>query len=129
MQRTRILGWQLYASGVQGFLHWGFNFYNTAYSLEEVDPYADTTAGGMFPSGDSFIVYPAKEDVLMTIRAECIGEAMQDYRLCMLAEERLGKEKVQQLLHSCGIEGYDTYPHSVKIHKAIRQMLMESIAN
>jgi hypothetical protein len=127
LQRTRILGWQLYASGVQGFLHWGFNFYNTAYSLEEVDPYADTTAGGMFPSGDSFIVYPAKDGVLMTIRAECIGEAMQDYQLCMLLAERIGKEKVQELLHACCIKAYNQYPHSVRAHKAIRQKLIEGL--
>ena len=127
LQRTRILGWQLYASGVQGFLHWGFNFYNTAFSLEEVDPYADTTAGGMFPSGDSFIVYPAKDGVLTTIRAECIGEAVQDYRLCMLLAQRVGKEKVQKLLHSFGIEAYHKYPHSVRIHKTIRQKLIEYI--
>lgn len=127
LQRTRILGWQLYASGVQGFLHWGFNFYNTAYSLEEVDPYADTTAGGMFPSGDSFIVYPTKDGVLSTIRAETIGEAVQDYRLCMLLAERVGKQAVQNLLRDCGIDAYNVYPRSVRIHKQIRQKLIELI--
>lgn len=127
LQRTRILGWQLYASGVQGFLHWGFNFYNTAYSLEEVDPYADTTAGGMFPSGDSFIVYPAKDGVLMTMRAECICEAVQDYQLCMLAEKQIGKQAVQNLLQCCGIDAYNVYPRSVRIHKEIRRKLIELI--
>ena len=125
LQRTRILGWQLYASGVQGFLHWAFNFYNTAFSLEEIDPYADTTAGGMFPSGDSFIVYPAQDGVLLTIRAETIREALQDYRLCMLVAERHGKKQVQDLLHSFGIEDYNQYPHSVRVHKEIRQKLIE----
>ncbi len=127
LQRTRILGWQLYASGVQGFLHWGFNFYNTAFSLEEIDPYADTSAGGMFPAGDSFIVYPAQDNVLMSIRGESIGEAVQDYRLCMLLEQCIGKEKVQELLRGWGIEAYHKYPRSVRIHNTIRQKLIEYI--
>ncbi len=127
LQRTRILGWQLYESGVRGFLHWGFNFYNTAYSYEPVDPYADTSAGGMFPSGDSFIVYPAADDVWSTLRAESIGEAMQDYRLCRLLEAKIGKAGVQEILRSFGIEGYNKYPRSVSAHKDVRKKLIEGL--
>ena len=28
LQRTRIIGMQLYVTGVNGFLQWGYNFYN-----------------------------------------------------------------------------------------------------
>ena len=127
LQRTRIIGLQLYESGVQGFLHWGFNFYNTAYSYETIDPYADTSAGGMFPSGDSFIVYPAENDVLSTLRAECIGEGFQEYRLCKLLEAKVGRAGVLEILHSFGVEGYNTYPRSVSAHKEIRQRLIDAL--
>ena len=127
LQRTRIIGLQLYASGVQGFLHWGFNFYNTAFSVEEVNPYADTSAGGVFPSGDCFIVYPDGDGVLMTIRAESINEAFQDYRLCLLLENKIGKTAVKEILTSFGISDYNVYPRSVSNHNEMRKKLIEYI--
>ena len=61
--RNRVLGHQLFALGCAGFLHWGFNFYNTAHSLAPVDPFKDTCAGGAFPGGDAFMVYPGPDGV------------------------------------------------------------------
>ncbi len=59
--RTRILGVQLYKYRLDGFLHWGYNFYNSEHSLYPIDPYRCTDAGGAFPSGDPFLVYPGKD--------------------------------------------------------------------
>lgn len=124
LQRCRIIGFQLFVNGAQGFLHWGFNFYNTAYSLEEVNPYEDTAAGGFFPSGDSFVVYPKGNGVLMTMRGEILNEAMQDFRLCILAAQRVGAEKVKQLLESYGVKNFNEYPRSIKIHNEIKEKLL-----
>ena len=124
LQRLRILGFQLYLNKSKGFLHWGFNFYNTAFSLEGINPYFDTCAGGMFPAGDSFIVYPAKDDVLMTIRAEAMREAVQDYRLCKLVETQLGEDEVIKLLADFKLCGFNEYPHSITEHEKIRQKLV-----
>ena len=46
LQRTEIIGMQIYENEAQGFLHWGFNFYNTQYSTRPLNPYEETTAGG-----------------------------------------------------------------------------------
>lgn len=127
LQRERIIGFQLYKNGAEGFLHWGFNFYNTAFSLETVNPYGDTTAGGFFPAGDSFIVYPSENKVMMTIRAEVMNEAMQDYRLCKLAETYIGETEVQKILSNFGISGFNEYPRNIQKHIKIRQELMKSI--
>ena len=129
LQRTRILGFLLYQNNAKGFLHWGFNFYNTAYSLTKVNPYEDTSAGGMFPSGDSFIVYPTKEGVLLTIRAEASREAVQDYLLCKLAESFLGKQAVMQILEKFNIRGFNEYPRSIKGHNEIRQKIITAMQN
>lgn len=48
--RNRVAGLLCYKFGLKGFLQWGYNFYNTQYSLEGVDPYACTDAGRGFPS-------------------------------------------------------------------------------
>ena len=123
LHRTRILGYQLYQSGVKGFLHWGFNFYNSTFSLCGVDPYSVTDAGAMFPSGDSYIVYPAKDSVLLSMRAEMMLEAMQDYQALCLLEKKIGKRKTKKLVAEFGLDGYNVYPHSWEQHTAFREKI------
>ena len=59
--RTRILGTQLYKFGIEGFLHWGYNFYFAGRSRKFINPFMVTDAAGAFPSGDPFILYPSKD--------------------------------------------------------------------
>lgn len=95
LQRTRIIGCQLYLSGAKDLLHWGYNFYNSAFSKRAIDPYLINDADGNFPSGDSFIVYPKKNGgVYDSLRHEAMCQAFNDYRLLCLLEEKLGREEV-----------------------------------
>ena len=96
--RNRILGYQLYKYGIKGFLHWGYNFWNTQNSREAIDPYRVTDAGGAFPSGDAFAVYPGTDGPLDSIRWEVFREALQDLRACELLESLSGRERVLELL-------------------------------
>ena len=59
--RTRVIGYQMYAFNIRGFLHWGYNFYYQHLSKGVIDPFKDSDAGGKFPSGDSYVVYPAED--------------------------------------------------------------------
>ncbi|MBQ7369765.1 MAG: DUF4091 domain-containing protein [Clostridia bacterium] len=128
-QRTRILGIQLYQSGVKGFLHWGYNFYNSAYSLCEVDPYAVTDAGGMFPSGDSYIVYPTKDGVDLSLRAESTREGFQDYQALRLLEKKIGKDKTKALVAEFGVDKFNVYPKSLEAHTSFREKINMLIKN
>ena len=97
--RNRILGMQLYKYGIEGFLQWGFNFYNTRYSLEQINPYEVTDAGGAFQSGDAFLVYPgADRKPEETIRIMVFAEAMQDIRALEWLETLTSKEEVVKLI-------------------------------
>ncbi len=79
--RNRAIGHQLFAAGVDGFLHWGFNFWYTQYSIRRVDPFADTSAGGAFPSGDPFAVYPGPDGTPWpSLRHRVFAQAMWDHR-------------------------------------------------
>lgn len=79
--RNRAIGHQLFAAGVDGFLHWGFNFWYTQYSIRWVNPFADTSAGGAFPSGDPFIVYPGPDGTPWpSLRHRVFAQAMWDHR-------------------------------------------------
>lgn len=114
-ERTRVLGFQLYRFDVKGFLQWGYNFYNTQYSLAPADPFKVTDAGGHFPSGDSFVVYPGENgEPIISLRLKVFYEALQDQRALQLLESLAGKEEAVKVLE----EGLDTpltfrdYPHS-----------------
>ena len=122
-QRTRVLGLQLYRNESAGYLHWGFNFYNSWLSKESVNPYAVTDAGGVFPCGDSFIVYPAGKGAYGSIRSKVLKEGFQDYDALRLLESFIGKEEVMRLLSEWGVEGFAIYPRSSEAHLAFREKI------
>ena len=93
--RTRSIGLQFYKFNIVGFLHWGYNFYNTSLSRSPINPYLDTCAGYSFPAGDAFSVYPAQDGTaLESIRILSFFEALQDARAFRLAETLCGRERV-----------------------------------
>lgn len=115
--RRRILGVQLYKYRMEGFLHWGFNFYNTQYSLHPVDPYRENDADDAFPAGDAFIVYPGENgEVVESMRLPLIEDAMLDVRLLEYLEELTDRETVMKLVEqneSFEIR-FDEYPRGAE---------------
>lgn len=102
--RTRILGVQLYLYNIEGFLHWGYNFYNSCHSYTPMDPYASPDCGYFTPSGDCFLVYPGTDgEAWESIRLNALREAMDDMRALRLYEEKFGREATEELL----LEGTD----------------------
>lgn len=96
--RNRIIGAQLYKFRIQGFLHWGYNFWYSQYSVRPIDPFRVTDADCAFPSGDAFAVYPGEDGPLDSIRWEVFREALQDLRALELLESLVGREKTLQVL-------------------------------
>ena len=85
--RNRIMGVLMYLYGIKGFLHWGYNFYNSKFSLHPVDPYRVTHADYAFPSGDPFLVYPGPD-------------ALLDLRALQLLEQLAGRAFVEELIYA-----------------------------
>ena len=110
--RNRILGALLYGYDLEGFLHWGFNFYNSQRSVRHIDPFRVTDAGEAFPSGDAFLVYPGPDGTAWgSIRGEVLKEALQDLRLLRLCESRIGRRRTVDLLRAVGGEmSFTHYP-------------------
>lgn len=102
--RNRILGWQLYRHGIEGFLHWGYNFWFTSLSKRFIDPYAITDSGEAVPSGDAFLVYPGEDgQPIPSIRQLVFFEALQDMRALQLLESLRGREAAEQWIdQACG---------------------------
>ena len=113
LQRTRVLGVQMYKYGIEGFLHWGFNFYHNENSYDFVDIFSDTTGNFFGPSGDAFLVYPGHNgEVYESLRLNAMREAMLDIRVLKLCESIKGREFVLDLIDSlAGCElSFSDYP-------------------
>ncbi len=125
--RNRILGYQLYKYDIEGFLQWGFNFWFTQRSREVINPYAVTDAGGAFPSGDSFIVYPQNKygDAVTSLRLYVFNEGLQDLRALQLLESIKGAEYTKGLLDE--IVGFDKYPSEAEYILKLREKINSEI--
>lgn len=97
--RNRILGVQLFSYNIEGFLHWGYNFWNTHLSKEAINPFMVTDAGMTFPSGDPFLVYPGEDEPIESIRLKVLAEAIYDLRALELLESLTSRETVLKLIN------------------------------
>ena len=129
LQRTRMLGAQLYLNRAKGFLHWGYNFYYSALSVRKLNPFYETDADENLPGGDCFLVYPGEKGVpLSSLRHEAFFDGLQDYRALKLLEKLESRDFVCRLLAEEGVRGYFEYPQSAEWHRAFREKLNVSIA-
>ena len=110
--RNRIIGAQFSKFNIEGFLHWGYNFYYSQFSKDVINPYNTTDAWGAFPSGDAFSVYPYKDGVAESIRLKVFKDALQDLRAMKMLEEFKGKDFVLKIIEEeCGMElKFDQFP-------------------
>ena len=112
--RNRILGLQIYKFGCEGFLHWGFNFYNSRRSLKNINPFMYTGGDQGFPSGDPFSVYPVEGGVVPSLRAVIFKEALGDIEVCRTLESYIGKEAVVAMIDQAAGEPltFSCYPRN-----------------
>ncbi|MDD5597538.1 MAG: DUF4091 domain-containing protein [Victivallaceae bacterium] len=129
--RNRVMGVLMYKYDIYGFLHWGYNFWYSQYSInQELDPFRSTDAGRGFASGDAFLVYPGKTGPLDSIRNEVIREAVQDLRALRRLEELQGREATIAFIE----EGLDhelemtCYPRSAAWLLDLRERVNRRIA-
>ncbi len=129
--RNRILGVLLYKYDAKGFLQWGHNFWYSQYSKHPIDPYKVTDAGGSFPSGDSFVVYPGKGGrPLNSLRHIVFADAFQDLRALKLLESYTSREYVLNLIErDLDIPlSFKTYPHEQSWLLNLRKTINEEIS-
>lgn len=110
--RNRILGFQLYKYNIEGFLHWGYNFWYTQFSKKEIDPFLISDAGCGFPSGDSYMVYPGEDGAIVSLRLEVLQQAIYDLRALKLLEKKIGRDSVISIIEDSGELTFSKYPRS-----------------
>ena len=129
--RNRILGVQLYKYDMTGFLHWGYNFYNSQFSIRHINPYQSTDADGMFAAGDPFLVYPGEGGMPEeSLRIMVLNEAMNDLRALQLLESLSSREFVMELIEGDLSEPitFKSYPKSDMYLTSLRNRVNMEIA-
>ncbi len=123
--RNRIIGLLIYKYNLAGFLHWGFNFYNSGMSLWHQSPYLSTSGGIGYPAGDPYCVYPYMDDVVPSLRAVIFKEALQDVDVCKALEKKIGREEVIKLIDDmAGINiTFTEYPRNSEYVPSVMQKI------
>lgn len=130
-RRNRVIGIQLYRNSIKGFLHWGYNFYNSAYSKKHLNPYAVTDADFAFASGDSFSVYPGKGGIPEeSIIGRVFLLGLQDYRALQLLGKLKGRKYAFDVLDDAVKQkaDFEYQPETDEIMLEIRRKINDEIA-
>ncbi|WP_316814355.1 DUF4091 domain-containing protein [Pedobacter heparinus] len=87
LAKLRMGGFLFYHLKAQGFLHWGYNYWNKLETEEILDPFNHADAGVYpeIPYGDPFVVYPGPDGPISSIRWEVFAESLQDYAILQTA--------------------------------------------
>ena len=129
--RNRILGWQLYKFGFEGFLQWGYNHWYDRLSDVLIDPYTNSHVGRPLPPGDGFVVYPGKEGPVDSLRWEVWREGLQDMRALRLLETLADGDpapQIKRLLALKPIRSLKVYPRSADWILRTREAVNRAIA-
>src|SRR5699024_6559460 len=112
--RNRVLGRQLFAFDAPGFLHWGYNFWWSQFSLRPIDPFEETCAGGGFFGGDAFAVYPGPDgSAWLSIRHRVFAQAMADHRALTWLAELTDPASAKALIEEGGTLTYSSFSYDV----------------
>jgi hypothetical protein len=87
--KARALHWISYLYGLDGFLHWGLNWF-----AADADPYSERGRGiWSLPPGDAQVAYPGKEGWVGSLRLCAMRDGLQDYEYLWLLEDRIREIK------------------------------------
>ena len=132
--RNRIIGVQLYKYGIKGFLHWGYNYYNSQLSYARINPFINTDCDYFAPAGDAYSVYPAPNGTAYeSLRLTVFHDALQDMCALELCEKLYGKDFVINLIEeSCDCEiTFSEYPRKeeyiLNLRERINNVIKESL--
>lgn len=126
--RNRIIATQLFKYDIEGFLQWGYNFYNSQFSKKAINPYEVTDAGKGFPSGDAFLVYPGENgEAYPSIRLRVFYQALQDLRAFKWLAELEGKEEVLRKIEKQGEISFKKYPQESSYLFDLREEVNQAI--
>lgn len=122
---NRIMGTLLYLYQVQGFLHWGYNFWNSLLSTHPSTMLGMDADQG-YASGDTCLVYPGDDAPLDSMRGEVFFHGLQDLRALQLLEKLTSRKKVLALIRRAA-GGRDPKMNDFPLDQAFLHKMREAV--
>lgn len=126
---NRIIGVLLYVYKVDGFLHWGYNFWNSGLSRRFCQVLGSEVDWD-YNSGDGYLVYPGSEGPLSSQRYEVFYQGLQDLRALETLETALGREEVLTMINQlAGMQiKMDKFPLNNEFPEQLRREINRRLA-
>lgn len=123
--KTRLLHWINYKYNINGYLHWGLNFWRGDNPL--IETAAIQPDGLVLPAGDAWVVYPYKNHLVPSIRLEAMRDGIIDYELLRMLEKK-NPELAMKLANTL-VYDFDKYDTDIVHFRAIRKQLLTALEN
>ncbi|MGI6098742.1 MAG: DUF4091 domain-containing protein [Lentisphaerae bacterium] len=94
---NRIMGTLLYVYNCDGFLHWGYNFWNEGSTGRYADPLS-LSPDYYFHPGDPCLVFPGPDGPIDSMRLMVFCQGLQDLRALRLLESLTSRKQVLALI-------------------------------
>lgn len=119
--KTRLMHWINYRYDIEGYLHWGYNFWRP-------HPWEDASDPKGLPAGDTHIVYPAKDGhgIIGSIRWEAMRDGIEDHELL----SQLGEKDPEAAMNLARrhIVDFDKYVTDVRVFRQSRSELLKALS-
>ncbi len=128
----RILFWQQYANGVDGFLYWAANYWDATNGT--LDPWSDMATVKHLSDtvyGDGSLLYNGNivgvDGGCPSLRLAAIRDGIEDYNLFTMAADLLGDDFVNEKIAEV-TESLIKYTTDTEVFLAVRKSVYEAIA-
>ncbi len=122
--RPVYIGWSLPSFGLDGFLHWGLNHYNSDNPFDQsvVDHPQAPNSNNQLPAGDTHLVYPGTNGPWSSVRLEAHRIGMEDAELLRLLLNK-NSDKAKTLIKKL-FRAFDDYEKSVEVYRRVKKELL-----
>ncbi len=125
--RPALLGWGVALYKLDGFLHWGLNWWQDDFRHVTSPPRPKGKPNAnRLPPGDTHVIYPGAEGPLSSLRFEAQREGFEDHELLrrLQAQNPAAAARVLRM----AIRGFGDYTKDVRRFRAARKALLKSLA-
>ena len=128
MERLRqvYLGWSLVRYDLDGFLHWGLNYYIGDPFKQSAVKHPHGADNNFLPAGDTHVVYPGDDGPLSGQRFESHRIGMEDADLLLQLKKRspkLADEIMQKVFRS-----FNDYTTDLGEYRQARRQLLQAVS-
>ena len=124
LAKIAMHGLLFYRWPVQGFLHWGYNYWYESQTRNLIDPFTEQDGLAWqrgWAYGDPFLVYPGANGPIDSIRWEVFSESLQDYALL----QTLGLDREDDLLSP--IVSFSDFPKRAAWRSQLRSAVLSRV--